>query len=81
MLENVLLVLLGVWIGICLGLVIFLFRYENGKFEIDCSDADTEIYRMNIRKLDKLHKRNFILLSIDRKAILRANNIDYYEKK
>lgn len=81
MLENLLFIMLGMWFGLCGGLIVFLFWFENGKFEIDCSDSETEVYRMNIRKLDKLHKRRYILLSIDRHAILRQKNMDYYENK
>ena len=43
------------------------FRFQNGKFEVNETDADKDVYKLIINDFDKLHKRKYLLVRITRK--------------
>ena len=62
---------IGLMIGCLLGIVIswifVKFRFQNGKFEVNETDADKDVYKLIINDFDKLHKRRYLLVRITRK--------------
>jgi hypothetical protein len=46
------------------------FTIFAGTLKIDSSNPEKDVYRFDIEKFDRIEKRNFILLQIDRNADL-----------
>ena len=63
--------LVGLSVGCLLGIIIswifVRFRFQNGKFEVNETDADKDVYKLIINDFDKLHKRRYLLVRITRK--------------
>lgn len=55
------------FIGLGLILIFTKLYLSNGKFQIDESNPEKDIYRICINKFDKLKKRKYILLRIERR--------------
>ena len=62
---------IGLMIGCLLGIVIsWIFvkiRFQNGKFEVNETNADKDVYKLIINDFDKLHKRRYLMVRITRK--------------
>ena len=62
---------IGLIIGCLLGVVIswlfVKFRFQNGNFQVNETDADKDVYKLIINDFDKLHKRRSLLVRITRK--------------
>ena len=63
--------LVGLLVGCLLGIIIsWIFvkvRFGNGRFDINETDADKDVYKLIINDFDKLHKRRYLLVRITRK--------------
>jgi hypothetical protein len=53
--------------GFILSHIVYLNIYKNGTFDINTTDPEKDIYRLNIDNFDKLERRRFLLLKIDKK--------------
>lgn len=59
--------LIGCIIGFILSWIFMRFRFQNGKFEVNETNADKDVYKLIIDNFDKLHKRRYLLVRITRK--------------
>lgn len=59
--------LIGCIIGIILSWIFVKFRFQNGDFQVNETDADKDVYKLIINDFDKLHKRKYLLVRITRK--------------
>ena len=59
--------LIGCIIGFILSWIFMRFRFQNGKFEVNETNADKDVYKLIIDNFDKLHKRRYLLIRITRK--------------
>ena len=59
--------LIGCILGIIISWIFVRFRFQNGKFEVNETDADKDVYKLIINDFDKLHKRRYLLVRITRK--------------
>ena len=63
--------LVGLLVGCLLGIVIsWIFvkvRFGNGRFDINETDANKDVYKLTIDDFDKLHLRKYLLVRITRK--------------
>lgn len=55
---------IGIVLGIGLTLLTINLRHPNATFLIDQSDPDKDSYNLNLRDLDSLPKKRFILVKI-----------------
>ena len=58
---------IGCIIGFILSWIFVRFRFQNGKFEVNETNADKDVYKLIINDFDKLHKRRYLLVRITRK--------------
>ena len=59
--------MIGCLLGIAISWIFVKFRFQNGKFEVNETDADKDVYKLIINDFDKLHKRRYLLVRITRK--------------
>ena len=59
--------LIGCIIGFILSWIFMRFRFQNGKFEVNETNADKDVYKLIIDNFNKLHKRRYLLVRITRK--------------
>ena len=63
--------LVGLSVGCLLGIIIsWIFvkvRFGNGRFDINETDANKDVYKLTIDDFDKLHLRKYLLVRITRK--------------
>lgn len=59
--------IIGCIIGFILSWMFVRFRFQNGKFEVNETNADKDVYKLIINDFDKLHKRRYLLVRITRK--------------
>ena len=65
---------IGFVIGCVISNIIFAIRYSFvGTLRIDHSNPEKDVYRFDINDLDKLNKKNRIVLKIDHHADLSQN--------
>ena len=65
---------IGFVIGCVISSIIFFIRYSFvGILRVDHSNPEKDIYRFDINDLDKLNKKNRIVLKIDHHADLSQN--------
>ena len=58
---------IGCIIGFILSWIFIRFRFQNGKFEVNETNADKDVYKLIINDFNKLHKRRYLLVRITRK--------------
>ena len=58
---------IGIVIGFILSFIFTRFRFDNGFFHINTSDANKDVYRLEIKDFNKLHRRRYLLVRITRK--------------
>lgn len=62
---------IGLIVGCIVSNIIFLIRYSFiGTLKIDHSNSEKDLYRFEIDDLDKLNKKNRIVLKVDHHADL-----------
>ena len=66
--EMYLWLCLGVIIGAILSNTLRIVRTNFGTLKIDCSDPDKDVYSIEIDDLDKLAKKNRVILKVVRSA-------------
>ena len=54
-------------LGIIISWIFVKVRFENGRFDINETDANKDVYKLIINDFDKLHKRRYLLVRITRK--------------
>lgn len=63
--------LVGLLVGCILGIIIsWIFvkvRFGNGRFDINETDANKDVYKLTIDDFNKLHQRKYLLVRITRK--------------
>ena len=59
--------IIGCIIGFILSWIFVKFRFKNGKFEVNETNADKDVYKLIINDFNKLHKRRYLLVRITRK--------------
>ena len=59
--------LVGCLLGIIISWIFVKFRFKNGDFQVNETDADKDVYKLIINDFDKLHKRRYLLVRITRK--------------
>ena len=59
--------LIGCISGIIISWIFVKVRFGNGRFVINETDADKDVYKLIINDFDKLHKRRYLLVRITRK--------------
>ena len=63
----------GLVIGIVISALYRLGQTSFGTLKIDCSNPDKDVYSIEIDDLDKLAKKQFVLLKVIRAAIFSQN--------
>lgn len=58
---------IGCLIGFILSWIFTKFRFGNGNFRINETDANKDVYKLVIEDFDKLHRRRYLLVRITRK--------------
>ena len=59
--------LVGCLLGIIISWIFVKFRFKNGDFQVNETNADKDVYKLIINDFDKLHKRRYLLVRITRK--------------
>ena len=59
--------IIGCIVGFILSWIFVKFRFKNGDFQVNETDADKDVYKLIINDFDKLHKRRYLLVRITRK--------------
>ena len=59
--------IIGCIVGFILSWIFVKFRFQNGNFQVNETDADKDVYKLIINDFDKLHKRRYLLVRITRK--------------
>ena len=59
--------LIGFIFGFTASWLITKLRFKNGNFQINETNADKDVYTLQIDNFDKLHERRYLLLRITRK--------------
>ena len=59
--------IIGCIVGFILSWIFVRFRFQNGNFQDNETDADKDVYKLIINDFDKLHKRRYLLVRITRK--------------
>ena len=58
---------IGCLMGFILSWIFTKFRYGNGNFQINETDANKDVYKLVINDFNKLHRRRYLLVRITRK--------------
>ena len=59
--------IIGCIIGFILSWIFVKVRFGNGRFDINETDANKDVYKLTIDDFDKLHLRKYLLVRITRK--------------
>ena len=59
--------IIGCVLGFILSWIFVSFRFKNGSFQINETDANKDVYKLIINDFNKLHKRRYLLVRITRK--------------
>ena len=59
--------IIGCLLGFILSWIFTKFRFKNGEFQINETDANKDVYKMVIDDFNKLHRRRYLLVRITRK--------------
>ena len=59
--------IIGCIVGFILSWIFVRFRFQNGNFQVNETDADKDVYKLIINDFNKLHKRRYLLVRITRK--------------
>lgn len=59
--------IIGAILGFIISFIFTHFRFDNGFFHINTSDANKDVYRLEIKDFNKLHRRRYLLVRITRK--------------
>lgn len=62
--------LIGVFFGLFLCSLAVVLKSGSGTLRIDHNNPQKDVYRFEIDKIDKLSKKNVIILKVDNKADL-----------
>ena len=57
----------GCVLGFILSWIFTKFRFKNGDFMINETDANKDVYKLVIDDFNKLHRRRYLLVRITRK--------------
>lgn len=64
---SCLLCILGCILGIIISWIFVKVRFGNGRFDINETDANKDVYKLTIDDFNKLHQRKYLLVRITRK--------------
>lgn len=64
---SCLLCILGFIFGIIFSWLYVKVRFGNGRFDINETDANKDVYKLTIDDFNKLHQRKYLLVRITRK--------------
>ena len=67
---EVIMLLIGIFTGSLITSIIFFIKSSSGTLKIDHSDPQKDVYRFEIKDLDKLNKKKYVRLKIDNNANL-----------
>ena len=59
--------LIGCIVGFILSWIFVKYRFKNGEFQVNETDADKDVYKLTIDDFNKLHQRKYLLVRITRK--------------
>ena len=68
--ERVILVVIGIVIGIILSFIFSKLFSEKATLQIDHSNPEKDLYRLNIYDFDALNRKKYIRVKIDHNADL-----------
>jgi hypothetical protein len=64
---------IGALIGTVVTLIMQYMLFSNGTLRIDRTDPEKDTYRIELNRLDNLHKKKRIVLKVDPNANLSQN--------
>lgn len=67
---EVIMLLIGIFAGSFITSIIFFVKSSSGTLKIDHSNPQKDVYRFEIKDLDKLNKKKYVHLKIDNNADL-----------
>ena len=67
---EVIMLLIGIFTGSLITSIIFFIKSSSGTLKIDHSNPQKDVYRFEIKDLDKLNKKKYVRLKIDNNANL-----------
>ena len=67
---EVIMLLIGIFAGSLITSIIFFIKSSSGTLKIDHSNPQKDVYRFEIKDLDKLNKKKYVHLKIDNNADL-----------
>lgn len=67
---EVIMLLIGIFTGSLITSIIFFIKSSSGTLKIDHSNPQKDVYRFEIKDLDKLNKKKYVRLKIDNNADL-----------
>lgn len=67
---EVIMLLIGIFAGSLITSIIFFIKSSSGTLKIDHSNPQKDVYRFEIKDLDKLNKKKYVRLKIDNNANL-----------
>ena len=67
---EVIMLLIGIFAGSLITSIIFFIKSSSGTLKIDHSNPQKDVYRFEIKDLDKLNKKKYVRLKIDNNADL-----------
>ena len=67
---EVIMLLIGIFAGSLITSIIFFIKSSSGTLKIDHSNPQKDVYRFEIKDLDRLNKKKYVHLKIDNNADL-----------
>lgn len=67
---EVIMLLIGIFSGSLITSIIFFIKSSSGTLKIDHSNPQKDVYRFEIKDLDRLNKKKYVRLKIDNNADL-----------
>lgn len=67
---EVIMLLIGIFSGSLITSIIFVIKSSSGTLKIDHSNPQKDVYRFEIKDLDRLNKKKYVRLKIDNNADL-----------
>ena len=67
---EVIMLLIGIFAGSLITSIIFFIKSSSGTLKIDHSNPQKDVYRFEIKDLDRLNKKKYVRLKIDNNADL-----------
>lgn len=67
---EVIMLLIGIFAGSLITSIIFFIKSSSGTLKIDRSNPQKDVYRFEIKDLDRLNKKKYVRLKIDNNADL-----------